>query len=77
MYVSWFLHRIWYVHIVSIWYIFSDFGTMHQEKSGNPGRKSYFPIDCLKEIIWCKNVQESFGVKYPEWLMDGDNLERK
>jgi hypothetical protein len=25
------------VHFVFIWYIFSDFGIMYQEKSGNPG----------------------------------------
>jgi hypothetical protein len=24
------------VHFVFIWYIFSSFGIMHQEKSGNP-----------------------------------------
>jgi hypothetical protein len=31
---------IFYDHLVQfvfIWYIFSDFGIMHQEKSGNPG----------------------------------------
>jgi hypothetical protein len=26
------------VHFVYIWYIFSSFGIMYQEKSGNPGR---------------------------------------
>jgi hypothetical protein len=26
-----------YAHFVFIWYIFSGFGIMHQEKSGNPG----------------------------------------
>jgi hypothetical protein len=25
------------VHFVFIWYIFSGFGAMHQDKSGNPG----------------------------------------
>jgi hypothetical protein len=25
------------LHFVFIWYIFSSFGIMHQEKSGNPG----------------------------------------
>jgi hypothetical protein len=25
------------VHFVFIWYIFSGFGIIHQEKSGNPG----------------------------------------
>jgi hypothetical protein len=28
------------VHFVSIWYIFSSFGIMHQEKSGNPDKSS-------------------------------------
>jgi hypothetical protein len=28
-----------FAHCVFIWYIFSYFGVIHQEKSGNPGRK--------------------------------------
>jgi hypothetical protein len=27
------------VHIVFVWYIFSKFGILYLEKSGNPGRK--------------------------------------
>jgi phosphatidylglycerophosphatase A len=28
-----------------IWYIFSRFGKLHREKSGNPAKKSYHKID--------------------------------
>jgi hypothetical protein len=34
------------VHIVLIWYIFSCFGIMHQEKSGNTG--VMFVLDCKR-----------------------------
>jgi hypothetical protein len=30
------------VHFVFIWYIFSGFGIMYQEKSGNPGSRDIF-----------------------------------
>jgi hypothetical protein len=29
------------VHFVFIWYIFSGFGIMYQEKSGNPGQSTF------------------------------------
>jgi hypothetical protein len=37
------------VYFVFIWYIFSGFGKLHEEKSGNPGaipfpKKTHFPI---------------------------------
>jgi hypothetical protein len=27
---------IWYIHCMVVWYIFSRFGMLHQEKSGSP-----------------------------------------
>jgi hypothetical protein len=30
-----------FVHFMLIWYIFSGFGIMHQEKSGNPAGKHF------------------------------------
>jgi hypothetical protein len=36
------------VHFVFIWYIFSGFGIMYQEKSGSPGCKKPF----LRHLLW-------------------------
>jgi hypothetical protein len=32
------------VHFVFIWYIFSGFGIMYQEKYGNPGQSMFFVL---------------------------------
>jgi hypothetical protein len=40
-----------------IWYIFSGYGTMHQEKSGNPGNTFHRSIAvCGLEEILGRNV---------------------
>jgi hypothetical protein len=43
------------VHFVFIGYIFSSFGIMHQEKSGNPGRE-YIPMYVLVKLPQDKSV---------------------
>jgi hypothetical protein len=40
------------LHFVLIWYIFSRFGIVHQEKSGNPGRG----LDLHSEIGFTQQV---------------------
>jgi hypothetical protein len=44
-----------FLHFVFIWYIFSGFGMLYQEKSGNPGMPSIVamekPLDILKKLI--------------------------
>jgi hypothetical protein len=45
------------VHFVFFWYIFSGFGIMHQEKSGNPGAWTFFVPsnhDCMLKITFCR-----------------------
>jgi hypothetical protein len=44
------------VHFVVIWYIFSQFGTLHQGKSGNPARKQ----QVFREKIWRKKTCSFF-----------------
>jgi hypothetical protein len=47
--------RIFYdhlVHIVLMWNIFSSFGIVHQEKSGNPV-VHLFAISCANTLILC------------------------
>jgi hypothetical protein len=40
------------VHFAFIWYIYSGFGIMHQEKSGNPGPEAGFTkVKCLQTSI--------------------------
>jgi hypothetical protein len=41
------------LHIVFIWYIFSSFGIMHQEKSGNPGRKHQVLRESFPANFFC------------------------
>jgi hypothetical protein len=38
------------VHVVFIWYIFSGFGIMYQEKSGNPGDRLEKRIQMRREV---------------------------
>jgi hypothetical protein len=43
---------IWYIYIVVIWYIFSRFGTLYREKSGNPAT-SYR----LTDIVFSRTIR--------------------
>jgi hypothetical protein len=43
------------VHIVFIWYIFSCFGIMHQEKSGNPGAENEVKTDNARLLTYMWN----------------------
>jgi hypothetical protein len=45
------------VHFVFIWYIFSGFGIMYQEKSGNPGLRTVegsIPTSEFNPEIWTR-----------------------
>jgi hypothetical protein len=48
------------VHFVFIWYIFSSFGIMDKEKSGNPARqyeeKVFFVEILLEAEIQCRTM---------------------
>jgi hypothetical protein len=35
-------HLVYFVDFIVIWYIYSNFGTLYQDKSGNPGLESHF-----------------------------------
>jgi hypothetical protein len=52
------------VHIVLIWYIFSSFGVMYQEKSGNPAALCILPTKKLCE----KFLQGQFAQDKTRWV---------
>jgi hypothetical protein len=51
------------VHLVLIWYIFSGFGIMHQEKSGNPG------LEDSKTFQW-NNATLNQIIDGSEWFLE-------
>jgi hypothetical protein len=44
------------VYFIVIWYIFSRFGMMYQEKSGNPATKGLVASDGRKFVL-CEQVE--------------------
>jgi hypothetical protein len=40
------------VNFVLIWYIYSGFGIMYQDKSGNPGHYGHFINGRMHSILW-------------------------
>jgi hypothetical protein len=44
---------VWYMYIMSIWYIFPHFGMLYQEKSGNPDVHRYKDTQQLFLSINC------------------------
>jgi hypothetical protein len=54
------------VQIVLIWYIFSFFGIMHQEKSGNPARKRRGLTSVTKSLL---RQGDQIGRSFAKWVI--------
>jgi hypothetical protein len=65
------------VHIVLIWYIFSCFGIVHQEKSGNPGGqekiKGAEEEERNKGSLTSKKSFRAFGYFFRHFQSDGED----